>query len=255
MTTSHLRRHATPRSCYWSTRYQVRRLRPSGGLLSIALYALVSTSDQHPEIRLHALRQYAAARGVEAEECVDAGVSGAKDRRAALDRLLADARRRKVSAVVVAKLDRLGRSVRHLTTLAAELAAPGVDLVVLDQSIDTGTPSGRLLFHVLGSIAEFARDRPEAAGRRGGRKGVRSRRQNPCNGGGRFASLSPGRKGPVSARACRPGSVIVRWVAAGIFEAKRRFRRIRGDRDLKTLFAAIGRHAAGKTLDLEKRVA
>jgi len=141
--------------------------------MSIALYARVSTSDQHPEIQLHALRQYAAARGVEAEEYVDAGVSGAKDRRPALDRLLADARRRRVSAVVVAKLDRLARSVRHLTTLAAELAALGVDLVVLDQSIDTGTPSGRLLFHVLGSIAEFERDlirERTAAGMRAARR-------------------------------------------------------------------------------------
>ena len=141
--------------------------------MSIALYARVSTSDQHPEIQLHALRQYAAARGVEAEEYVDAAVSGAKDRRPALDRLLADARRRKVSAVIVAKLDRLARSVRHLTTLAAELAALGVDLVVLDQSIDTGTPSGRLLFHVLGSIAEFERDlirERTAAGMRAARR-------------------------------------------------------------------------------------
>ena len=141
--------------------------------MTIALYARVSTSDQHPEIQLHALRQYAAARGVEAEEYVDTGVSGAKDRRPALDRLLADARRRRVSAVVVAKLDRLARSVRHLTTLAAELAALGVDLVVLDQSIDTGTPSGRLLFHVLGSIAEFERDlirERTAAGMRAARR-------------------------------------------------------------------------------------
>jgi transposase-like protein len=53
----------------------------------------------------------------------------------------------------------------------------------------------------------------------------------------------------------RDGSMIVRWIAAGIFEAKRRFRRIRGHRDLETLFAAITRHAEGRTLDLEKRVA
>jgi transposase-like protein len=53
----------------------------------------------------------------------------------------------------------------------------------------------------------------------------------------------------------RDGSMIVRWIAAGIFEATRRFRRIRGYRDLNTLFSAIGRYAEGKTLDLEKRVA
>jgi DNA invertase Pin-like site-specific DNA recombinase len=67
-------------------------------------------------------------------------------------------RARKVDVVACIKLDRLARSTRHLVTLAADLEALGVDLVVLDQSIDTTTPSGRLLFHVLAAIAEFERD-------------------------------------------------------------------------------------------------
>ena len=125
----------------------------------IALYARVSTTDQHVEPQLHALRQCAEARGLAiAGEYVDHGQSGAKSRRPALDRLIADARRRKLDAVACTKLDRLARSVRHLTVMAGELESLGVDLVVLDQAIDTCTPSGRLLFHVLGSIAEFERD-------------------------------------------------------------------------------------------------
>jgi len=125
----------------------------------IALYARVSTSEQHTEPQLHALRDYAEARGLEtAAEYVDHGVSGAKDRRPALDRLMADARRRRFDVLACTKLDRLARSVRHLTAMAAELEALGIDLVVLDQSIDTSTPAGRLLFHVLGSIAEFECD-------------------------------------------------------------------------------------------------
>jgi DNA invertase Pin-like site-specific DNA recombinase len=124
----------------------------------VALYARVSTTDQHPEVQLHALRAYAERRGLPAVEFTDHGVSGAKDRRPALDALMAAAGRREVTAVVAVKLDRLARSVRHLTALAAELDALGVALVVLDQSIDTSTPTGRLLFHVLGSIAEFERD-------------------------------------------------------------------------------------------------
>jgi DNA invertase Pin-like site-specific DNA recombinase len=125
----------------------------------IALYARVSTTDQHTEPQLHALRAYAEARALEASgEYVDHGVSGSKGRRPALDKLLADARRRRFDALAVTKLDRLARSVRHLTALAAELEALGIDLVVLDQSIDTSTPAGRLLFNVLGSIAEFERD-------------------------------------------------------------------------------------------------
>ena len=93
-----------------------------------------------------------------AGEYLDEGISGAKDRRPALDRLVADARRRAFDVVACVKLDRLARSVHHLTSLAREFEALGFDLVVLDQAIDTSTPAGRLLFHVLGSIAEFERD-------------------------------------------------------------------------------------------------
>src|SRR5215469_8776702 len=125
----------------------------------LALYARVSTSEQRVEPQLHALRSYAEARGLEvASEYLDEGISGAKDRRRALDRLLADARRRAFDVVACVKLDRLARSVHHLTSLAREFQALGIDLVVLDQAIDTSTPAGRLLFHVLGSIAEFERD-------------------------------------------------------------------------------------------------
>jgi DNA invertase Pin-like site-specific DNA recombinase len=91
-------------------------------------------------------------------EFIDHGISGAKDRRPALDALLAAVRSRKVDVVAVTKLDRLARSTRHLVTLAAEFEALGVDLAVLEQAIDTTTPAGRLLFHVLASIAEFERD-------------------------------------------------------------------------------------------------
>ncbi len=145
-------------------------------LRRIAIYARVSTVDQHPEVQLERLRQYAAARGVEAVEFVDHGVSGRKDKRPALDKLLGTARRREVSAVVVVKLDRLARSVRHLTRLAEEFEALSVDLVVLDQAIDTGTPAGRLLFSMLGAIAEFEgdliRDRTRAGLAAARRRGV-----------------------------------------------------------------------------------
>lgn len=145
----------------------------------LALYARVSTNDQRTQAQLDRLRKYAADRGPESVEFVDHGVSGAKASRPALDAMLAAVRRREVGAVVVVKLDRLARSVRHLVTMAAELEAVGVDLVVLDQALDTGTPAGRLLFNVLGSIAEFERDLikdrvragQEAAKRRGVRFG------------------------------------------------------------------------------------
>jgi DNA invertase Pin-like site-specific DNA recombinase len=145
-----------------------------------AIYARVSTNEQTPENQLEALRSFANARGWKAVEFTDQGVSGAKERRPALDALLVQARKRKIDVVACVKLDRLARSVRHLVTLAKELEALGVDLVVLDQAIDTTTPSGRLLFHVLAAIAEFERDlirdrviagirRAKAQGRRLGR--------------------------------------------------------------------------------------
>src|SRR2546425_664912 len=122
------------------------------------LYARVSTVDQTPQNQLAVLRSFAGARGWRTAEFVDHGVSGAKERRPALDALLAAVRCRKIDMVACTKLDRLARSTHHLVTLAKELEALGVDLVVLDQAIDTTTPSGRLLFHVLAAIAEFERD-------------------------------------------------------------------------------------------------
>jgi DNA invertase Pin-like site-specific DNA recombinase len=143
----------------------------------IALYARVSTSEQNTEAQIHALRRYAQDRRTDAVEFVDAGVSGAKDSRPALDALMREVRMRRVSAVVVTKLDRLARSVHHLTSLAAELDAVGVALVVVEQALDTSTPAGRLLFHVLGSIAEFERslilERVKAGQAAARRRGVR----------------------------------------------------------------------------------
>lgn len=152
------------------------------GVKRAALYCRVSTLDQTGglAVQREQLRRYAEARELQALDFVDHGVSGAKDRRPALDAMLAAARARKIDLVAVTKLDRLARSTHHLVVISKELQALGVDLVVLDQAIDTTTPSGRLLFHVLAAIAEFERDlirdrvisglrRAKAQGRRLGR--------------------------------------------------------------------------------------
>ena len=124
-----------------------------------AIYARVSTLDQEPENQLQELRRYIAARGWTALEFVDKGVSGAKDKRPALDELVRDAKRRKFDVLVCWRLDRLGRNLKHLITLLEELQAVGVAFVSLAEGIDATTPAGKLQMHILGAIAEFERER------------------------------------------------------------------------------------------------
>jgi len=124
-----------------------------------AVYARVSTLDQTTENQLVELRRYVQTRGWTAQEYVDEGVSGAKDRRPALDRLVLDGRRRRFDVVVCWRLDRLGRNLKHLITLLEDFEALGVAFVSLAEGIDATTPAGRLQMHILGAIAEFERAR------------------------------------------------------------------------------------------------
>ena len=127
--------------------------------MKVAVYARVSTTDQTAENQLLELRRYVEARGWTAVEYVDTGVSGSKDRRPALDQLVAEVRRHKVQAVVCWRLDRLGRNLRHLVLLLDEWQSRGVAFVTMGEGIDTSTPAGRLVAGVLASIAEFERAR------------------------------------------------------------------------------------------------
>jgi putative DNA-invertase from lambdoid prophage Rac len=124
-----------------------------------AIYARVSTTDQTCENQLLELRRYCEARGWQATEYVDAGISGAKDRRPALDRLMTDAKRRKLDVVVVWKLDRYGRSLTHLVNAIQALTDAGVGFNSIGEGIDTGSATGRLMLGILGSFAEFERER------------------------------------------------------------------------------------------------
>src|SRR6266487_513544 len=127
--------------------------------MKAAIYARVSTFDQEPENQLQELRRYVGARGWSAVEYVDRGVSGARERRPALDQMLGDAKRRTFDVVVCWRLDRLGRNLKHLITLLEDLQALGIAFVSLAEGIDATTPAGKLQMHIWGAIAEFERER------------------------------------------------------------------------------------------------
>jgi DNA invertase Pin-like site-specific DNA recombinase len=152
----------------------------------VALYARVSTKNngQDPETQLVALREYSRHRGFRiVDEYVDVGISGAKDRRPELDRLMTDARRRQFDVVLVARFDRFARSTKHLVLALEEFSTLGIDFVSLNESIDTSSPMGRMVFTVIAAVAELERaiirerinagvERARRQGKRFGRPGV-----------------------------------------------------------------------------------
>jgi len=137
----------------------VRTQEPPITINRVALYARVSTlNGQDPEMQLSELREYAARRSwIVSGEYVDQGVSGSKESRPELNRLTTDAHRRVFDAVLVWKIDRYGRSLKHLVNALADLSAYGVAFVSLRDNLDLSTPSGRLMFQIIGAMAEFER--------------------------------------------------------------------------------------------------
>jgi DNA invertase Pin-like site-specific DNA recombinase len=127
--------------------------------MKAAIYARVSTLDQEPENQLQELRRYVQARTWTAIEYVDRGWSGSKDRRPALDQLIAHAKRRQFDVLVCWRLDRLGRNLRHLVVLIEDLNALGIAFVSLGEGIDCTTPAGKLQLYILAALAEFERAR------------------------------------------------------------------------------------------------
>jgi DNA invertase Pin-like site-specific DNA recombinase len=125
-----------------------------------AIYARVSTTNHGQDVTLQTreLEQFAAARGWEiADEYVDVGVSGSKDSRPELNRLIADAHRRRFDVVCVWRFDRFARSVSHLLRALETFKALGIDFVSYSEQMDTSTPAGKMVFTVLGAVAELER--------------------------------------------------------------------------------------------------
>jgi DNA invertase Pin-like site-specific DNA recombinase len=161
-----------------------------------ALYARVSTigNGQSPEMQVRDFTEYAKHRGwTDADEYVDRGISGAKDRRPELDRLMADAHRRRFDVVVVWKFDRFARSTSHLLRALEAFDALGIAFVSLTEGIDTSTPAGKMVFTVLGAVAELERsliaERVKARLRNAKAKGKRLGRPRTVVDASRIAKL------------------------------------------------------------------
>ena len=128
--------------------------------MKVVLYARCSTKDkgQDPETQLLPLRDFARLKNHEVlGEYVDRGWSGAKERRPQLDRLMADGRKHRFDAVLVARFDRFARSVTHLLAALAEFQKLKIDFISLNESIDTSTAMGRLVFTILAAVGEMER--------------------------------------------------------------------------------------------------
>ena len=123
-----------------------------------AVYARVSTADQHLETQLYDLRKLAVQRGFEVvKEHCDRGISGSKSRRPGLDSMMADARRGEFSVVLVAAFDRIARSTKNFLEIVDELNELGIEFVSAREAIDTSGPMGRMFITLVGSIAELER--------------------------------------------------------------------------------------------------
>jgi DNA invertase Pin-like site-specific DNA recombinase len=143
-----------------------------------ALYARTSTTEQEPRTQLDALRDYAARRGWVVElEYVDDGFSGSTTSRPALDSLSRDARRGRFDVVVTWRLDRLGRSLRHLVTLLDDFRDVGVSFASVSDGIDLSTAAGVFQMQMIAAFAEYERtvivDRVRAGLARARRDGTR----------------------------------------------------------------------------------
>src|ERR1700724_3791116 len=125
-----------------------------------AIYARVSTANngQDPRVQTREMQEYCPRRGwTIVDEYVDVGISGTKEKRPELDRLMADAHRRRFDAVGVWKFDRFARSVSHLLRALESFKAQGIEFVSFSEELDTSTPAGKLVFTVLGAVAELER--------------------------------------------------------------------------------------------------
>jgi DNA invertase Pin-like site-specific DNA recombinase len=128
--------------------------------LHVAIYARVSTSNHGQDVNMQTreLKEYIERRGWQlVGEYIDAGISGSKERRPQLDRLMEDAHKRRFDVVCVWRFDRFARSVSHLLRALETFRALGISFISFSEQMDTSTPTGKMVFTVLGAVAELER--------------------------------------------------------------------------------------------------
>jgi len=123
-----------------------------------AIYTRVSTEEQNPQIQVDELKKSSSQQNIMVYDVYTDVVSGTKDSRPELNRMMFDMRKGLFNCVMIYKLDRLGRSLKHLITVCEEFHNKGIELIVTSQGIDTSTATGKLLFNILGSVAEFEKE-------------------------------------------------------------------------------------------------
>ena len=126
--------------------------------MKAAIYCRVSTDKQELFKQVELCKEHCKIKGYEIYKIYAEIISGAKESRPEFNNLLNDLRHYKFKAVVVSRLDRIGRSLKHLLNLLDEFNNKGVDIITVTQNIDTTTPAGKLLFQLLGAFAEFERN-------------------------------------------------------------------------------------------------
>src|ERR1700689_3159816 len=161
-----------------------------------AIYARASTANNGPDplVQTRDMKEYCPRRGwTVVDEYVDVGISGTKEKRPELDRLLTDAHHRRFDAVVVWRFDRFARSVSHLLRALETFQALGIEFVSLSEQMDTSTPTGKMVFTVLGAVAELERslivERVKAGLRNARAKGKRLGRPRTVADSARIAAL------------------------------------------------------------------
>jgi DNA invertase Pin-like site-specific DNA recombinase len=126
---------------------------------TVAVYARVSTDKQKVDMQLRELGDFVKRSGWKIyKKFIDQGYTGANTKRPAFIEMMIEAKKRKFDILLVWKLDRLSRSLKDLINTLDELGSLGIDFISYENNLDTSTPTGKLVFQIVGAVAEFEKD-------------------------------------------------------------------------------------------------